>query len=146
MWSITICLCAIQILRWLKTSLTWAFALQPVADQIQWVSWCRSWKRSTLTASWVYKYVLLEISLRVTPSTPPCGLPIAHIVTSLLRYINICTAELLCCAVDIKAKWELRREDGSDLKWRWRDGVDDVPVLFAAKTWSSASARYLTVK
>lgn len=37
-----------------------------VADQIQLASWWRSWKRSTLTASWVYKYVLVEISLRVT--------------------------------------------------------------------------------
>lgn len=73
-----------------------------VADQIQLASWCRNWKRSTLTASLVYKYVLVEISLRVTPSTLPCGVPIAHIVTSFLLCINICTVELLGCVANIK--------------------------------------------
>lgn len=69
-----------------------------VADQIQLASWWQSWKRSTLTASYVYKYVLVEISLRVTPSTFPYGVPIAHTVISPLLYINICTSELLGCA------------------------------------------------
>lgn len=89
--------------------------LYVAADQIQLASWWRSWKRSTLTATEVYKYVLVEISLRVTPSTLPCGVPIAHIVTSLLLYINICTADFLGCAADIRHCWERWREDRSDL-------------------------------
>lgn len=128
-WSlnITICLCAMQILHWLKDVIEVGLGCA-VADQIQLASWWRSWKQSTLTASQVYKYVLVEISLRVTPSTPPCGVPIAHIVTSLLLYINICTAELLGCAADIKPYWKLRREDRSDLERGKRDEwVDLVP-------------------
>lgn len=47
---------------------------------------------------WVYKYVLIKISLRVSPHTLPCGGPIAQLVTALLLYVNICSEELLGCA------------------------------------------------
>lgn len=91
-----------------------------VADQIQLAPWWWTWKQYSLTASQVYKYVFKGISPRVTPSTLPCGVLIAPIVTSLLLYINICTAELLGCAADIKPQWEGRWVDRSDLRgWIW---------------------------
>ena len=106
-----------------------------VAVQIQLASRCQRWNRSTLTASTVYKYVLVEISLRVTPSAPPRGFPIAHIVTSLLLFCKyLHCRNFLAEQPTLKPPergW-LRPGESGEMRWGWVGGSKCLH-LFAAK-------------